>query len=113
MARPTRASGLRAALLAAALLLPAGCATMNQIDAQEQGPAVFGGLRYGIGQFGEDHAEGGDLAMVILDLPFSFVLDIVALPFSIPNELYWGGIFVDPVRPAIERRAPPPRLRAY
>jgi uncharacterized protein YceK len=100
-------------LAAVLLLLPTGCSTMNQIDAQAEGPAVFGGLRYGVGQFNEEHATTGDRAMVVLDFPFSFGADLVALPFSIPNELFEGGIFVDPIRPAIERRDPPIEPRSY
>ena len=112
MARPRLRSAFAALGVAAALCLPA-CATMNQADAQEEGPAVLGGCRYAIGQFGEDHASAGDLLMVALDLPLSFGLDLVVLPFTVANEIYHGGIYVDPVRPAIERRGDEKKPRSY
>ena len=66
MARPRLRSALAALGVAAALLCMPACATMNQADAQEEGPAALGGCRYAIGQFGEDHASAsssGDVAV--------------------------------------------------
>lgn len=89
--------------LAALALLPAGCSTMNQIDAQAEGPAAFGGVRYTVARWEAKGTTPGDQAAMFLDLPLSFALDLVIMPFSALNEIVAGGIDVTPEAPAIER----------
>ena len=89
--------------LAALALLPAGCSTMNQIDANVEGPAAFGGVRYTVARWEAKGTTPGDQAAMFLDLPVSFALDLLILPITGLNEIVAGGIDVKPVRPAVER----------
>ena len=90
--------------LALALLLPAaGCSTLNQIHAQQEGPAAFGGMRYNAARWALASTSPGDRAAMVLDFPFSFALDALLLPVSGINEIVANGIVVTHAKPAIER----------
>lgn len=90
---------------AAGLLLP-GCSTGRQIRTQNDGPAVFGGMRMMVALLGSDQPHvKGDGIMAVVDSPFSLVADILILPFSIINEIAAGGITVE-VPPPVKK---PPR----
>ena len=81
-------------LLSLALLLP-GCAFGIQAS-QDEGPAVYGGVRLMVESLttDEEHLSVGDRILIALDTPLSFVLDTLFLPISIINELVRGGIDV-------------------
>ena len=97
--------------LAAALLLPAaGCSTMNQIHAQAEGPAAFGGMRYNAARWALKKTTPGDCFAMAVDFPLSFVLDVALLPVSGINEIVEGGIVVTNADPAIDR-PDDPKLR--
>lgn len=87
---------LIAAMLAAGLT--AGCGTLYQAH-QVKGPAVFGGLRLDVEQFDHPQTHAGDMVFYILDMPFSLAGDACFLLISVINELYEGGIDVEPQDP--------------
>lgn len=89
--------------LAALALLPAGCSTMNQIDANVEGPAAFGGVRYTVARWEAKGTTPGDQVAMFFDLPLSFVFDVAILPFSGINEVVEGGIDVTAEPLAVER----------
>ena len=90
--------------LALALLLPAaGCSTLNQIHAQSEGPAAFGGMRYNAARWALPSTSPGDHAAMVLDFPFSFALDVLLLPIAGINEIVANGIVVTHAPPAVER----------
>lgn len=88
---------------AALALLPAGCSTMNQIHAQDEGAAAFGGVRHMVARWEHPRTTPGDQAAMVFDIPFSFALDALILPFSAINEIVENGIDVTDAPPAVER----------
>ncbi len=88
---------LAAVLLTAMVGLP-GCGTTFQA-LQRKGPAIFGGVRLDIEQFSHEQSHLGDMIFYCLDMPFSLAGDGVLLLVSVINELYEGGIDVEPQHP--------------
>lgn len=89
---------LLAAVLLTALVGLSGCGTTFQA-LQRKGPAIFGGVRLDIEQFGHEQSHVGDMIFYCLDLPFSLAGDTALLLVSVINELYEGGIDVEPQHP--------------
>ena len=91
--------------LAALLLLPTGCSSLNQIHAQAEGPAAYGGVRHMLARWNHVDTTPGDQMAMVFDLPFSVAFDTLFLPFSGINEIVENGIVVTDARPATERGA--------
>lgn len=89
---------LLAAVLLGATLAMSGCGTLFQA-LQPKGPAFFGGTRLLVQQFGHEQSHLGDYIFYALDLPFSFAGDGCLFLISAINELYEGGIDVEPQHP--------------
>lgn len=89
---------LLATVLLTALVGLSGCGTTFQA-LQPKGPAIFGGVRLDLQQFGHEKSGIGDMIFYCLDVPFSLAGDGVLLLVSVINELYEGGIEVDPQHP--------------
>lgn len=89
---------LLAAVVVTALVGLSGCGTLFQ-GLQTKGPAIFGGVRLDIEQFGHEQSHVGDMIFYCLDLPFSVGGDVVLLLASVINEIYEGGIDVYPQHP--------------
>lgn len=110
MARPPSCAAFCMRHLAlAALLLSlslSGCGVVFQARSKE-GPAAFGGARTdallagscfaGLGEEGwrRGFRAFGFGSLCLLDLPFSFVGDLVLLPYSIWNELSEDGVALE------------------
>ena len=73
---------LKPLALLACLALPllAGCGTLANTFEEETRNKVYAGVRADFGEW--TFAHGG-----FLDLPFSFVLDTVLLPYTIPKTI--------------------------
>jgi uncharacterized protein YceK len=89
---------LLAAVMISAVLGMSGCGTMFQ-TLQPKGPAMFGGTRLLVQQFGHEQSHIGDCIFYALDLPISFAFDAAFILVSAINELYEGGIDVEPQHP--------------
>ena len=89
---------LLAAVLLGTVLGISGCGTVYQ-SLQPKGPAVFGGTRMLIQQFGHEQSHIGDYFFYALDMPISFAFDGALLIVGIINEIYEGGIDVYPQHP--------------
>lgn len=89
---------LLAAVLVTALVGLSGCGTIYQ-GIQVKGPAIFGGIRLNVQQFGHEQSHAGDIVFYCLDMPFCLAGDAILLLASVINELYEGGIDVYPQHP--------------
>ena len=89
---------LLAAVLLGAVLGMSGCGTLYQA-LQPKGPAMFGGTRLIVQQFGHEQSHLGDYIFYCFDLPISFAFDGAMILVSTINELYEGGIDVEPQHP--------------
>ncbi|MBL4846230.1 MAG: YceK/YidQ family lipoprotein [Planctomycetes bacterium] len=76
---------------------------MNQIHAQAEGPAAYGGVRHVLARWDHPDTTPGDQAAMVMDFPFSFVFDTLFLPLFAINEIVENGIVVTDARPSIER----------
>jgi uncharacterized protein YceK len=89
---------LLVAVVLTAVVGLSGCGTIYQ-GIQHKGPAIFGGIRLNVQQFGHEQSHAGDIVFYCLDMPFSLAGDAVLLLASVINELYEGGIDVYPQHP--------------
>lgn len=87
-----------AAVLLGAVLGLSGCGTVYQA-LQPKGPAIFGGTRMLIQQFGHEQSHLGDYIFYCFDMPISFAFDGALLLVGLINELYEWGIDVYPQHP--------------
>jgi uncharacterized protein YceK len=97
------ASRLGALALMVAVSLTSGCGTIYQAH-QQEGPAVFGGLRLDVQEIGHEESTIGDIVFFCIDMPFSLGGDACMLLVSGINEIYAlihdDGIEVYPQRPS-------------
>lgn len=87
-----------ATVLLGAVLSMSGCGTLYQA-LQPKGPAVMGGTRMLIQQFGHEQSHLGDYIFYCLDMPISFAFDGALILVSTINEIYEQGIDVYPQHP--------------
>ncbi len=82
-----------------------GCASVDTLSNYPQSPQIFGGLRGHVEGFPYGHlaplTSGGHggmgvgilapflIPLIVIDLPLSLSIDAVALPVTIPGEIYW------------------------
>ena len=67
-----------------------GCMTIMRLPEFPEPPQIYGGVRFNISSWG-DSLHGSRamvVALMIMDFPFSFVLDTALLPLTIPGEIY-------------------------
>lgn len=98
----SKLKGVLAAALLGLLALAPGCGTLYQ-GHQMTGPAILGGIRLDIEQFGHEDSGIGDKIFYCIDLPFSLAGDVCFIGFfffPVINELVAGGIDVEPQRPS-------------
>ena len=86
---------------AAALLLStlAGCSTIgdsfnggnSEPYLGQSGPNVMGGVRMDVAHFGDSGCKAIMMPFYLMDLPFSFALDLAFLPFTLPYNLLRPG----------------------
>ena len=67
-----------------------GCTTIMRLSEFPVPPQIYGGVRYDISFWGDSIVGSRTMlaALIIMDLPFSLVLDTVLLPLTIPGEIY-------------------------
>jgi len=77
------------------LLMLAGCSTIadtvspsNSEPYIGRGPNVMGGLRMDIAHLGDPGRQAYSTPVYIIDLPFSFALDVALLPFTLVYSLF-------------------------
>ena len=96
-------SRLLALALGLAVSMAPGCGTLAQAR-QQKGPALFGGIRLLVAEFGYEESTAGDKVFYCIDMPSSLGGDVCILLFSGINEIYeivvHGRIHVDPQRPS-------------
>lgn len=98
----SKLKGVLAAALLGLLALAPGCGTLYQ-GHQMTGPAIMGGIRLDIEQFGHEDSGLGDKIFYCIDIPFSFAGDVCFIGFfffPVINEIVAGGIDVEPQRPS-------------
>ena len=91
--------------IALSLISLAGCSTLADTfspAASEQylgrkGPNILGGVRMDVSRVGDPSVHGIAVPFYILDTPFSLVLDVVMMPFTIPYVLLSGKQSKSPV----------------
>ena len=79
---------LRAAaclLLCAFALAASGCGTISDMTTQDGGQRIFGGTRADAGNISHPDSQNPDVQRIVcvLDIPFSFVLDLCLLPVTV------------------------------
>ncbi len=68
-----------------------GCATIfMRLPEFPEPPQIYGGVRFDISLWGDSFKGSRTFvaATIIMDFPFSLVLDTVLLPLTIPAEMY-------------------------
>lgn len=86
MSYNTSVRTVRVLLLALGVVL-GGCGTIGNLS---DDPKIYGGLRNDIEEVGRPTGPCNPGFLMACDVPFSFVLDTVLLPFTVLYELFSG-----------------------
>ena len=103
------ARSVRAGALA---LLALGASACMAIDTQTnkgyKGPLVYSGTRYDSGLFGNAlvNFDMGSMMFALIDFPFSFLVDTVLLPVTIPRDMARSNRATEEAQVASERPSP-------